>query len=81
MAKFKVIHQKKDCIACGACAAISPDFWTMDDDADGFSTLVGSKPVEDHFELEIDTEEAKAMNQEAADVCPVNIIHVKDSEG
>ena len=75
MTKFKVIHYKKDCISCGACAAISPEFWEMDEE--GLAQLKGSSVVEDHQELEINTEVAKAETQEAADVCPVNIIHVK----
>ncbi len=78
MAKFKVLHFKKDCISCGACAAICPDFFKMDDD--GLAQLKDSKPVEDHWELEIDTIEAKTCNQEAADVCPVQIIKVVEEK-
>lgn len=78
MEKHKVIHFKKDCISCGACAAIAPDFWEMDEE--GVARLKRSKLVEDHFELDIDTEIARAANQEAADVCPVNIIHIKKVE-
>ncbi|MAG60499.1 ferredoxin [archaeon] len=75
MTKFKVVHEREGCIACGACAAISPDFWEMDEE--GLSTLKGAKKVDNHFELEI-TEEQKATNQEAAEVCPVQIIHVRE---
>ena len=77
MSKYKVEHFKKDCISCGACAVINPDFWEMD--AEGMADLKGSTKVGDHFELEID-EKDKDSNQEAADVCPVNIIHVKKIE-
>lgn len=68
----KVLHFKKDCIGCGACVAIAPDFWEMDEE--GFAQLKNSVQVEDHFELEISSEEDKAMMQEAVDVCPVGII-------
>ena len=78
MSHYKIIHFKKDCISCGACAAICSDYWSMDDE--GFAHLKGSRVVADHFERDIDTEEALALNQEAADVCPVNIIHVKKKE-
>lgn len=74
MEKHKVIHFKKDCISCGACAAIAPEFWEMDEE--GYAQLKKAKQEKDHWELEIDNEVAKAANQEAADVCPVNIIHV-----
>ncbi len=78
MTKFKVIHYKKDCISCGACAAISPNYWEMDEE--GLAQLKNSKEVDDHWELESDSYDVKVTNQEAADVCPVQIIHVKDEE-
>lgn len=74
MARYKIEHFKKDCISCGACAAINPTFWEMDEE--GLAHLKGSKKVDDHWELQI-SEEDRESNQEAADVCPVNIIHVK----
>ncbi len=90
MAKNTVFHFKKDCISCGACAAIAPQYWEMD--SEGLAHLKGSKEVkgikeskdpmvkDDHWELDIQTEEARVANQEAADVCPVNIIHVKSKK-
>lgn len=78
MEKHKVIHFREQCISCGACAAISPEFWEMDDE--GLARLKGAQKVDDHWERDIDTEEAKAANKEAADCCPVNIIHVKKLE-
>ena len=71
----KIIHNKKECISCGACAAICPDYWEMDDE--GMAKLKGAKAVNSHWELEIKTEEAKAINQEASDVCPVGIIKIE----
>ena len=75
MAKNTIIHLRDQCISCGACAAITPEFWVMDDE--GLATLKGSKAVNSHFELDISTEEAKAKNQEAVDVCPVQIIKIE----
>ena len=75
MTKHKVIHIKNDCINCGACAAICPEYWEMDDE--GFAHLKGSKEVGDHWELKIDTEEARVKNQEAAEACPVEVIKVE----
>jgi ferredoxin len=71
----KIKHFKKDCISCGACAAINPEFFEMDEE--GLAELKGSITVEDHQELKIE-EKDRESNQEAADVCPVNIIHVED---
>ena len=78
MEPHKVLHFKKDCISCGACAAIAPEHWEMDEE--GLADLKGSTEVEDHFEKVITSEVDKAENQEAADVCPVNIIHIKKKE-
>jgi ferredoxin len=73
---MKVVHLKKDCISCGACAAIASDYWEMD--ADAMAQLKDSTKVGDKWELEIDSQEAKQENQEASDVCPVNIIHIEE---
>jgi len=75
MEPHKVVHFKKDCISCGACAAINPEFWEMDEE--GLAHLKGSKLVGNEWERDISTEVDKMCNQEVADVCPVNIIHVK----
>ena len=48
MVKWKILHFKEECISCGACAAILPEFWEMDDD--GMAQLKGSTKVEDHWE-------------------------------
>ena len=78
MDKITIIHDKKDCISCGACAAISPDFWIMDEE--GLAHLKGSEQMNSHWEKDISTEVERAAHQEAADVCPVNIIHLKKKE-
>ncbi|MEK6901732.1 MAG: ferredoxin [Nanoarchaeota archaeon] len=78
MDSHTVIHFKKDCISCGACAAISPELWEMDEQ--GLAQLRGSKEVGDHWEKVITTIDEKAAHDDAASVCPVNIIHVKKME-
>ncbi len=76
MAKYKILHFKNDCISCGACAAICPEFWEMDDE--GLAHLKESKQNDDRWERDINTEESRAKNQEAADACPVQIIKVEE---
>jgi len=71
----KVTHFKKDCISCGACAAILPDFWEMDDE--GLAQLKDSEEVDEKWELKI-SENDKDANVEASQVCPVSIINVED---
>lgn len=73
--KHKVVHFKKDCISCGACAAIAPQLWELE--PSGLAHLKGAKEVGDHWELSVEEKDV-AAHKEAADVCPVNIIKVEE---
>jgi len=64
MAEYKIEFKRDECIGCGACAAVCPDNWEMKDD--GKSTPK---------KIAIDKAELKC-NEEAADVCPVDIIKI-----
>ncbi len=76
--KFLIKHNRPDCIGCAACAAVCPKFWEMKDD--GFSSIIGGKTEENKWEtLEIDEAELDC-NMEAAESCPVNVIHIVDEE-
>ena len=83
MAKYKIEHDRPNCIGCSACAAVSPEFWTMDECNDGKSDIKkekGTKNLENGWEeLDIDDKDY-AQNKEAADACPVNVIHIKNLE-
>ena len=70
MAKYKIVHEKEQCIGCGACAATCPDYFEMEADK---SHVKGSKKVGANEELEF--EDLKCA-KEAGNVCPVNCIHV-----
>ncbi len=79
MADFKIEHDRPGCIGCGACAAVAPEFWTMSS-ADGKSDLVGSKHIKEGDAIlkeELEMVDLK-NNREAADCCPVNVIHIID---
>jgi len=68
----KVIQEREKCIGCGSCAALCPNYWEMAED--GKSRLKNStQNAEGNYELEV---ENIGCNQEAADACPVQIIHV-----
>ncbi len=66
---LKIWHDRPNCIACGACAAACPQNWQMDP-IDGLASVI---------EADI-SEEQRAANQEAAEVCPVNIIHLAQDD-
>ena len=81
--KIKIDHDRPGCIGCCACAAIAPDFWVME--KDGKSSVIGSKHIIENDDIkreEKDIEEKDfAVNKEAAESCPVNVIHIlKDEE-
>ena len=81
MSKFMVDHDRPGCIGCGACAAVCPQHWEMSA-VDGKSDLKGSNHTREG-ELttreQLDIEDL-AGNKEAADSCPVNVIHIINKE-
>ncbi len=72
--KYTLQHDKPNCIGCAACEAVAPDFWQMNED--GKSDIKGSKRLDDGSEvLDIEEKDFQA-NKEAAESCPVNVIHI-----
>jgi len=71
---MKIIQERDKCIGCGACVAVCPKFWQIEND--NKSKLINSviNKKTDNYELETDKCEC---NQEAADNCPVSIIHIE----
>lgn len=65
---YKIEHDVAGCIGCGACASICPKYWTMSGSK--------SKPLKTEF-----PDSDLAMNKEAAESCPVNVIHIIDAKG
>ncbi len=73
--KYKIEHDRPNCIGCGACVAVAPDYWEMNED--GKSNIIKCKSKEkDDWQKDISEEEFKE-NMEAAESCPVNVIHIK----
>lgn len=69
----KIIHEREKCIGCGSCVALCPKYWEMAED--GKAHLLNSikNPKTGSDEREVERVEC---NQEAADACPVEIIHI-----
>ena len=70
--KFKISHQRDQCIGCGSCAQYAPNCWKMNED-DGKADLINGKLKGEVVVAEIDEDELEA-NQEAAKVCPMQIL-------
>ena len=60
-AKFKIVQDRERCIGCGACTAICPQNWFMDDDG---KSSPKKKIVEE------------GCNKAAAEVCPMRVIKI-----
>ena len=76
MGKYVVKHDRTNCIGCAACEAVCSKHWEMS--GDGKSDLKnGIKGENDLISLEI-TEEELQCNKEAAESCPVNVIHIEE---
>ncbi|MEK6821544.1 MAG: ferredoxin, partial [archaeon] len=46
MSDYKIQHDRPNCIGCGACAAVAPDYWEMSP-VDGKSDLKESKHTQE----------------------------------
>lgn len=75
MGKYKIVQDRDNCIGCGACSAICPEFWEMDEE--GLARLREGTEAEGKWEREISTEEDRARVQETVDACPVRVIRLK----
>jgi len=73
MEKYKIKHDRPECIGCCACASINPERWEMD--ADSKSNIKKGKRLEDGTE-EIEMDSEFESNLECAQSCPVNVIHI-----
>ncbi|MEM0016926.1 MAG: ferredoxin [Candidatus Korarchaeum sp.] len=62
MPKYVIEQDRESCIADGVCASLCPDNWIIEDD--GLASPV-KKELDD-----------LGCNMEAAQACPVNIIHI-----
>ena len=71
-------HDRPNCIGCAACEAVAPEFWEMN--GDGKSDIKNGKNVDNGWH-ELDFEEKEFQeNKDAADSCPVNVIHIVKKE-
>ena len=66
--KYRIIYDRSGCIGAASCAAAAPQNWIMADD--GKADLV-TKEI---------TEAELQENMDAAESCPVMVIHIENIE-
>lgn len=72
---YEVQHDRENCIGCGTCADVCPDFWEMKDD--GKSQLLNAITLKDEAGWEhAFFEEGFDCNKDAENQCPVSVIYV-----
>jgi len=66
---YTIVYDRENCIGAGACVTANSTNWEMGED-----NKANCKKAEI-------SEEELEQNMDAAKVCPVNVIHIEDSEG
>ena len=69
-----LIHDRPVCIGCAACVGVAPDFWVMN--KDGRSDIKHCRKEGDKEYRDL-SEDELPQNMDAAELCPVNCIHVE----
>jgi len=69
----KIILEREKCIGCGSCVALCPKYFQIADDGKSFLKNANKNSKTGNEELEIERTEC---SQEAADSCPVQVIHI-----
>lgn len=79
--RYKIVYDREGCIGAAACVAAYPERWSLVDD--GKADIIGDGATKNddntQQELEFSEEEFQKM-MDAAQSCPVNVIHVVDLE-
>ncbi len=76
-AKFKVTIDRDECTSCGLCWDTCPDFFEENPE-DGFSQIVEKYRIGGNIGAGEAPEELEDCIKDAADGCPVEIIHIEE---
>lgn len=66
---------RNKCIGCNYCVEVAPERWQMSK-RDGKCVLVGGKKKRNMYQIEVGDHE-RTVNEQAANVCPVNVIRLE----
>lgn len=77
--KFVLVHNQPNCIGCSACTSINPKHWKMNDAINKAFIIDGNALPDGDCEIDLDDKDFE-LNKEAAEVCPVKVIHIKEKD-
>ncbi len=81
MAKYKVtIDPRDNCISDMVCVSICPDVFEMNPDDNKSQIIEKWRPDPNNIAVGIVPEDLKSCVEDAANACPVQIIHVEPAE-
>jgi ferredoxin len=69
-----LVHLRRKCIGCGACALAAPDLWSLSD-VDGLADVQGGHYTGGQAQIRVPIEDVED-HRAAAEACPVGIIHL-----
>jgi ferredoxin len=75
---MKVVIDRSSCTSCSTCWETCPEFFEQDPD-DSFSRVIETFRINGDKSQGTTQPEAEACVQDAADLCPVQIIRIEES--
>ncbi len=75
MKLLTIAHKKPECIGCGLCAEVAPNYWQMDEN--GEARLISVRHQSGPFHYGDGFPEDAQVLQEAETGCPVDIIRIQ----
>ena len=79
--RYRIVYDREACIGAAACVAAYPERWSLMDDGKADVIGEGVKRNDDNTEQTLEfTEEEFQKMMDAAQACPVNVIHIIDLE-
>ena len=77
--RYLLVYDREGCIGAAACVAAYPERWTLVDD--GKADLTDATRNDDNTEQKLEfTEEEFQKMMDSAQACPVNVIHIIDTD-
>jgi ferredoxin len=73
----KVVIDRMICVSCGSCWEACPGLFEQDPD-DSFSRIIEKYRIKGNIAEGTPTDDLAACAQEAADLCPVQIISIQE---